>query len=371
MKYLLLIAATLIVGCSADPLAESIEVSDVLIDVVAEEDTCVDHGSVKIKSSTAKSPTRRSNAAEQIHSDLTVGWSSLTQQKIERLAFLDEINHRNGPLVNLFAPGERYTSPFRAVEVTDSQTFVAAFIQEAYDWGIDIRDDYNTLLSIPYAITLATSYSDRVAVGSAYQVDNRNKIQIILNRTYYNDLDFPGGMKVMWHELGHDVLDLAHAPDGIMNSYYGLTLERFVELKRLFWSHYVWAAYTNFTESSRNILRDPVFPGSPNYHNKWRPNYLKPLNVVTEVGPNWIKVSGDTDSFGPGGLAMYEIPAWGTPSSGHISHIVGDKIYIRGSIRSDRRVAVKPFEKMASSMAIPPQGMPRVGQKILLTKNRY
>ena len=373
-KLLLLLTIGMFnIACQKDDISESLEVNDVVVENISEEESCINHSSKSSKrasKSSEASVVRTTTGVEQIHSDLTVDWPALTQQKIDRFAFMEETRHRNGPIVNLFTSRESYTSPYRNIDVTDSQTFVAAFIQEAYDWGIDIRADYANMVTIPYSITVYQEESNRKAVGSTYERDDRYQIQISLNSNHYRYLDFAGGMKVLYHELGHDILDLGHVPDGIMNSYYWLTTERFAELKSLFWSKYVWAAYTNFSERSRSIRRDPIEPGTPNHASNWRPNFLKPLNVITEVGPDWIKVSGDVDSFGPGGLAMYEIAAWGTPSAGYIDRIVGDKIYIKGAVRRNNRVATRTDQKMISTMAIPPEGMPTVGQRILLTKNR-
>ena len=304
-------------------------------------------------------PCESLTVADQISDDISLSWNALTQSNVNLLAIIDEIRN---PIRGL--------SPYRLIDVQDNMSFIRAFVQEAFDWGIDIRRDYEVMLTSPYAVSLNAQPNGDTAIGTAYKVDNRYEVQIILNETYYRDVTFAGGMKIMWHEFGHDFLDLAHTTQGVMTSDYDLDKGEFLELRDLFWSHYVWAAYNNFSSYDNHILRDPVHPRSPNHANNWRPNYLVPRNTVTEVGPDWIKVSGNTDSFARGGLAMYDIDAWGTPSAGVIDRIVGDKIYIKGALKEDNRVATKPYERMFRSMNIPPQGMPVVGQRILLTKRR-
>ena len=299
-------------------------------------------------------------SANQIEVDLTSTWTTLNQQEIDRLAIVDEVRR----------PG-RGRSPYRLIDVTDNVSFIEAFIADAYRWGIDIRRDYEVMLSNDYSVTLATGTTRPHAIASAFEIDDRYEVQIELNRDHYGRINFIGGMKTLWHEFGHDFLDLAHSREGVMMSGGLEGIDNYFRDTDLFWAHYVWAAYNDFNNYDNHITRDALTPGTPNHTNNWRPNYLVPRNTVTEVGPDWIKVSGNTDSFARGGLAMYDIVAWGTPSAGYIDRVVGDKVYIKGAVRSDGRIATKPYEKINSTMSIPPQGMPRVGQRILLTRNRY
>ena len=295
----------------------------------------------------------------QVEADLTTTWTDLTQHNVNLLAIVDEVRRPNSG-----------RSPYRLIDITDNMSFIEAFIADAYRWGIDIRRDYEVMLSNDYAVTLGVGTSRPHAIASAYKLDYRYEVNVELNRDHYRRINFVGGMKTLWHEFGHDFLDLAHSREGIMMSGGLEGINNYLRDTDLLWSHYVWAAYNNFSSYDNHITRDPVEPGTPNHRSGFRPNYLVPRNTVTEVGPDWIKVSGNTDSFARGGLAMYDIAAWGTPSAGVIDRIEGDRVYIKGALKSDNSVATKPYERMQSTMAIPPQGMPVVGQRILLTRQR-
>ena len=82
---LLLTIGMLYTACQKDDISESLEVNDVVVENTSEEVSCINHQSKSSKrasKSSEASVVRTTTGVEQIHSDLTVGWPALTQQKI-------------------------------------------------------------------------------------------------------------------------------------------------------------------------------------------------------------------------------------------------------------------------------------------------
>ena len=90
------------------------------------------------------------------------------------------------------------------------EVYLEHFIDIAKLKGIDLSYIYEDDIVIKF-----TDYDNKNHVATAFR-RNKDGIRIMVHRKRFNERTEEGRKYVMWHEFGHDILDLEHLEEGMM-----------------------------------------------------------------------------------------------------------------------------------------------------------
>lgn len=143
--------------------------------------------------------------------------STMNGQNIRAKTLLEKINTSDLPFtaVNNFQGIGFYADPvYSQLDINDPASYLTVFIQDASRYGVDLSaiDPNNYTFNI-----IPDSQWTAQAVAYASRVCDDNRIEITYKQSAWNEhrvtdysVDIPLSMKVMWHEFGHDILNLQH-----------------------------------------------------------------------------------------------------------------------------------------------------------------
>ncbi len=94
---------------------------------------------------------------------------------------------------------------YNAPHEVDLAAYLVLFVKEAQEAGVDVRD----ALSKPHRISFTNNTYGR-ALAVSWEKDNDESIVINVMREQWNNLSQAKKKYLMFHELGHDVLNLSH-----------------------------------------------------------------------------------------------------------------------------------------------------------------
>ena len=143
--------------------------------------------------------------------------STMNGQNIRAKTLLEKINTSDLPFtaVNNFQGIGFYADPvYSQLDINDPASYLTVFIQDASRYGVDLSsiDPNNYTFNI-----IPDSQWTAQAVAYASRVCDDNRIEITYKQSAWNEhrvtdysVDIPLSLKVMWHEFGHDILNLQH-----------------------------------------------------------------------------------------------------------------------------------------------------------------
>lgn len=142
---------------------------------------------------------------------------TMNGQNIRAKTLLEKINASDLPFTavnNFQGIGFYADSVYSQLDINDPASYLSVFIQDASRNGVDLSfvDPNNYVFNIipdSQWTSQATAYASRVC--------DDNRIEISYKQSAWNEhrvtnysVDIPLSMKVMWHEFGHDILNLQH-----------------------------------------------------------------------------------------------------------------------------------------------------------------
>lgn len=92
---------------------------------------------------------------------------------------------------------------FNGIQDNNFDTLVDKFVEVAHENGVDLEYIYNHEINIG----LVANYE---WAGTAHARDNNELIHITINEEVYNQMAPLSRWTLLFHELGHDVLNYAH-----------------------------------------------------------------------------------------------------------------------------------------------------------------
>ena len=143
--------------------------------------------------------------------------STMNGQNIRAKTLLEKINTSDLPFTavnNFQGIGFYADSVYSQLDINDPASYLSVFIQDASRYGVDLSsiDPNNYTFNI-----IPDSQWTAQAVAYASRVCDDNQIEISYKQSAWNEhrvtdfsVDIPLSMKVMWHEFGHDILNLQH-----------------------------------------------------------------------------------------------------------------------------------------------------------------
>ena len=106
---------------------------------------------------------------------------------------------------------DELTHPGNSID-PELMPYFRAFMDIAKLEGIDLSFIYAQKITIKF-----TDYDNRDHVATAFGRDE-DRVLILVHRARFANRTEQGRKYVMWHEFGHDILDLPHLENGMMRA---------------------------------------------------------------------------------------------------------------------------------------------------------
>ena len=106
-------------------------------------------------------------------------------------------------------PHECFYRRHLAGRENNPRAYLDAFVADAARYGIDVSHVYNGTIRIEFGD--ARGYNARVKSGC-----NDSRVWVIIDRNWWDGTNFGTRLGTMYHEFGHDILNMDHSDRGLM-----------------------------------------------------------------------------------------------------------------------------------------------------------